>query len=331
MEKWHAGMIKGVVISVVGGVIVVVIAAYLINPNAPPPKSPTPSVPGNSVQVIIGNVNGNSGPVIIAPQQGGKQDVSDDPRKELQNIGVAWNGKNFLDAVSVGDERVVALFLNGGMRPESAESDGRSLAIMLALNEDNPEQMLRLLLKHGLNVNHQFAQHAVFGEMKTTLLGSAIERGNDKLVSALVSNHAETNTSVQTYGAMGASVEMFPLQSAIYWKHSEIAILLINAKTDISVGDYAAYRQASSMKNDPYWKARSSEFNQILHLTAPQAGQAKRINTELRINEINAELNEVAKKSLQSYLNPYKKNQYDQRYGALQNEKKTLLSSLGRN
>lgn len=289
--------------------------------------SPAPS-PVNSQKGDAGNIQiiNESGMVVVS--KGEKQDTSDDPRKELQNMGVTWNGKNFLDAIKVGDERVVTLFLKGGMHPESAESDGRSLAIMLALNESNPERMLDLLLKNDLDINHQFKQYAVLGEIKTTLLGSAIERGNNKLVSALVSNNAETNKPLQTYGAMGIATEKFPLQSAIYWKHSEIAILLINANTDISVGDYAAYRQAYSMKNDYYWKEHPSELNQILQLTAPPADKAKRINNELRIEEINIELNEIAKKSFQSYSSPHQKNQYDQRYDKLQEEKKILESAL---
>lgn len=253
---------------------------------------------------------------------------ADTPRNKLQNIGISWTGKNFLDAIKVGDERIVSLFLKGNMRPESADSDGRSLPIMLSLNDNNPEEMLSLLLKNHLDINYQFKQSAVFDEMKTTLLGSAIERGNSKLVSALLKNNVDTNRPLQTFGAMGITTEKFPLQSAIYWKKSEIAVLLSNSKTDISVGDYAAYRQASSMKSNYYWKKHPIEFNQILQLTAPPADKLKRINAELRIEEINIELNEVGLKSIQSYSDSYQKQQYNQQYDALQKEKRILESTL---
>ncbi|KQV79382.1 hypothetical protein ASD15_18805 [Massilia sp. Root351] len=45
-----------------------------------------------------------------------KKEVSADPRKELANNGVAWKESEFIGAISRGDTRNVALFLDGGMR-----------------------------------------------------------------------------------------------------------------------------------------------------------------------------------------------------------------------
>lgn len=45
-----------------------------------------------------------------------KKETSDDPRKELANIGMRWEYDNFLDALSNEDERAIKLYLQGGMK-----------------------------------------------------------------------------------------------------------------------------------------------------------------------------------------------------------------------
>lgn len=46
---------------------------------------------------------------------GVKKETSADPRKELANIGIAWDEKNIRAAIERGDTRVVSLFMDGGM------------------------------------------------------------------------------------------------------------------------------------------------------------------------------------------------------------------------
>lgn len=46
---------------------------------------------------------------------GVKKETSADPRKELANIGIAWEEKNIRAAIERGDTRVVSLFMDGGM------------------------------------------------------------------------------------------------------------------------------------------------------------------------------------------------------------------------
>ncbi|MBK0000528.1 STY4199 family HEPN domain-containing protein [Erwinia sp. S38] len=46
---------------------------------------------------------------------GVKKETSADPRKELANIGIAWDEKNIRAAIDRGDTRVVSLFMDGGM------------------------------------------------------------------------------------------------------------------------------------------------------------------------------------------------------------------------
>ncbi|MBV1911645.1 MAG: hypothetical protein KUG78_20300 [Kangiellaceae bacterium] len=45
-----------------------------------------------------------------------KKEVSSDPVKELANLGIAWTGIKFYEAINNNDERVIDLFFKGGMR-----------------------------------------------------------------------------------------------------------------------------------------------------------------------------------------------------------------------
>lgn len=257
-----------------------------------------------------------------------KKETSDDARKELQNIGVSWSGENFLNAVKDGDERVVSLFLQAGMRSETAKSEGRTLPIMLALNTFNPQEMLDLLLDYKLDINYVYEQHGTFGNMKATLLGSAIERGNVKLVKALLKNDVNISNPYETFGAMGLSRGTYPLASAIYWKQPEIVKLLIDYDADVSAGEYAAYQQMYADKDNYFWKKLPDDVDFILKKTAPKGRDGKKITNEARLKEIDKELVEVAKKSFQSYSSPYNKRKYDRQYDSLQVIKKQLLEEM---
>jgi len=53
---------------------------------------------------------------------GVKQETSADPRKELQNMGVAWSQDRFREAIRMKDMRVIKLFIEGGMKWDIIES-----------------------------------------------------------------------------------------------------------------------------------------------------------------------------------------------------------------
>lgn len=44
-----------------------------------------------------------------------KQETSQDPRKELANLGIAWSKERFVEAIKNGDLRLIGLFLDGGI------------------------------------------------------------------------------------------------------------------------------------------------------------------------------------------------------------------------
>ena len=48
------------------------------------------------------------------------KETSDNPRKELSNLGYPWSEQGFLDSVKQGDRQAVALFRRGGFEPSAS-------------------------------------------------------------------------------------------------------------------------------------------------------------------------------------------------------------------
>jgi hypothetical protein len=80
-----------------------------------------------------------------------KQETSDDPRKELANLGVTWSQQSFVDALMAGDERTVRLFLEGGMSPAVSHSGASAVLYMLQTQLPDPKPMLELMAEAGFD------------------------------------------------------------------------------------------------------------------------------------------------------------------------------------
>lgn len=83
-----------------------------------------------------------------------KQETSGDPRKELANLGVAWTTEAFVQALKLGDERTVGLFLDGGMLPTAMHKNASAVVYILqpGLTESSVP-MLTLLLDKGFDLD----------------------------------------------------------------------------------------------------------------------------------------------------------------------------------
>jgi hypothetical protein len=258
-----------------------------------------------------------------------KKETSDDPRKELANIGVTWSGDAFLEAVRTGDLRVVSLFVAGEIPMTSAVSQGRPLPVMLALNVTNPGPVLDVLERGGLDINHTYEVAAGIGRVKVSLLGRAIEKGNVALVQALLGHHVDVNAAIQTFGVIGAPQNTFALASAVSWRQMEIAFLLLDNGADPRVGDFAGYREANSLlerrPNDPSLTALKT----LMVRLAPAGADAARIGDELRLQAVERELTDVALEELRAMRGTSQQVELNRRYDALQRERKALQERLG--
>jgi len=257
-----------------------------------------------------------------------KRETSADPRKELANLGVAWTGDAMLEAVRTGDLRVLELFLAGKMNLYNASSQGRPLPVMLALNDGNAPDVLQRLLDNGLDINHVYQMHGGLGPVRTTLLGRAIERGNDPLALALLEQDAKADTPIQTFGAMGVTKNTFPLASAIQWQRLDVAATLLEHGADPAQGDYLAYREAKSLGTRVRSSADREKLDRLLTRLAPNGAAGAQIRDQLRLQEVNAELNQVALASLREMSGSSRRRALDQRYNELQRERAALQGRL---
>jgi hypothetical protein len=82
-----------------------------------------------------------------------KKETSDDPRKELANLGVSWSTQSFVDALIASDARTVKLFLQGGMAPTIRHANASAVLYVLQAKLPDPVPMLELLIDAGLDVN----------------------------------------------------------------------------------------------------------------------------------------------------------------------------------
>jgi hypothetical protein len=258
-----------------------------------------------------------------------KTETSSDPRKELANLGVLWTVDAFFNAIRQGDDRTVKLFLAGRMTTETADSQGRPLPVVLALNNTNAGEILGLLVGAGLDVNHSYEIAGALAPQHMTLLSRAIEKGSTPLAAALIKHHADLDAPMQTFGVMGLTRNTFPLAAAVYWKRLEIARLLLDAGANTGVGDYAAYREARALREKSNLDAESSaRLDALMKRLSPAGTNAARIENELRLQEVEQKLNQVALAGLRAMPGSVERRKLDAEYDELQSERTKLRQDL---
>jgi len=134
-----------------------------------------------------------------------KKETSDNPRKELANLGVTWSGHAFGEAVLNGDLKVVKLFISGGMNPHivHANYDRAVSWLMVRKKPKDTEEMLQLFIKSGMNVNAKLDLH--YGQ--TTLLAVALKENHYKLAKILIKNGATATDLKDEYKAKLARLD----------------------------------------------------------------------------------------------------------------------------
>jgi hypothetical protein len=258
-----------------------------------------------------------------------KRETSADPRKELANLGVFWTVDAFFNAIRQGDERIVKLFLAGRMTTESPDSQGRPLPVVLALDNTNAPEMLGLLMDAGLDVNHSYEVAGALSRQRMTLLSRAIEKGATPLAEALIKHHADINAPIQSVGVMGLTRDTYPLAAAIHWQRLDIAELLLDAGADAGAGDYAAYREARALgeRSNPDMES-NRRLNTLMERLGPRGPNAARVGSELRLQEVEQSLNQVALAGLRAAPGSVERKRLDAEYDQLQVERAKLRREL---
>lgn len=97
-----------------------------------------------------------------------KQETSLNPRKELMNRGIPFNGKEFGKAIMRADIEVMSLFVKGGMTFNDAYDDDFVVRLehrIIYLSLDKLEKILSFFKYHpssGANFEQRYLQHAAY-------------------------------------------------------------------------------------------------------------------------------------------------------------------------
>ena len=84
-----------------------------------------------------------------------KKETSQNPRKELANLGVTWSGESFWDAIRSNDKTLTELFFRGGMQIDVIGSDyhGEPIVSMLIMW---PPENWKLAMKMAIEYSYDF-------------------------------------------------------------------------------------------------------------------------------------------------------------------------------
>ncbi|WP_429214951.1 hypothetical protein [Aeromonas veronii] len=106
---------------------------------------------------------------------GVKKETSDDPRKELSNMGINWSRESLYDAVQSGDIKALTLFLSGGMNSEDAyhSFDGYAFSDYFRGGDLNEIKSVYLLFK-----NKNAMDLGRFGGYQQAIFGGHIDLVN---------------------------------------------------------------------------------------------------------------------------------------------------------
>lgn len=83
-----------------------------------------------------------------------KKEISDDPRKELANMGISWNKYNFENCLGMSDEKCIRLFLLGGFSLNITSDYNPAPITLKFFMQSNPDKnIMNTLLSNGLKMN----------------------------------------------------------------------------------------------------------------------------------------------------------------------------------
>lgn len=105
-----------------------------------------------------------------------KKETSDDPRKELFNMGITWDQASFYKTASRGDLKNFDLFLKGGMNPDPV------VIRLFTQQAPNTYKVLQHLIKNKYDINKL---HTAWSR-QYDLAGMAIVTGNSKALRLLL-------------------------------------------------------------------------------------------------------------------------------------------------
>jgi hypothetical protein len=119
---------------------------------------------------------------------GVRRETSEDPRKELSNLSVPWTAERFLEAVTNGDQRIIQLFLQGGMEPTTRYSGCTVIWYAVGRGMSRARQTLDLFVAAGFDINALLpcSPSASSGDLSANIFSTSIMYRNAEVTEALL-------------------------------------------------------------------------------------------------------------------------------------------------
>lgn len=131
-----------------------------------------------------------------------KKESSDDPQKELANLGVPWTDNAYAQALLRSDIKVIDLFLRAGWNPKSGYDNGSAIGNYIWLGDmsdsSKVNKVIKMMLDHGISFREPVSRFR--GVEAQDLVSAAIRSCNLVFLQAALANGGKltSTTSVGT-------------------------------------------------------------------------------------------------------------------------------------
>jgi hypothetical protein len=164
-----------------------------------------------------------------------KKETSDNPRKELSNLGIVWGHDGFYEALQRNDNYVVSLFIDGGMKFVPYDNYNFTLAGLISTNNNSYKQIKILVDSNSIDLGQltkKYSRYSFYDLSKT-------------LEVRLKNKNIDFSNTFE-------NMEFSLVNVAIWTKQEELANYLIAHGADYS--EYCiAYNKLQSSDNCTLW------------------------------------------------------------------------------
>lgn len=228
-----------------------------------------------------------------------KREVSENPRKELANLGIAWTGDNFLQAVEARDFETMRLFLEGGMNVETANWQGMMLPVVLGRTKDDIPEILALLTQYGLDPNYAFGQGSDRSNDKT-IIGWAAQIGRPDIIHAAKKIGADPDRKINSIGAFGMTSLATPLVAAADHGKFAAGLALLDIGADPAADNWLVYARLKNRLTRYEHEANNPDAQKFLGKLHPPKKLMRAMDLVNELSQTKERISQIASDNLVS-------------------------------
>lgn len=204
-----------------------------------------------------------------------KKETSQDPRKELANMGVDWNEENFWEAIINNDKKVSQLFVDGNFHITS--DDYYEANILNYIYKNGDSQLLSELLTKGIIdkklVNSKYSSFSVkqYNDLITERLDKVNQKNTQIHASLLKTTQLNELVNIGLPPHFG-EMDVSPLLCAIWGKNQKLVNVLV---------EFGANSEPITVVSDSVYSKRS-EFVKSYSISLVEEANKNGINLDYK-------------------------------------------------